>query len=257
LKSVLQNVFEATYSFDLESVKKQNIGVGIKRLAKMEGASPFVVAYVTQHALGGHSIPLDRGALDVLYIIGLASEAERGSSNVAGLERTIPKNKGSEFGSLLHQLAAEFVANPFSPAMKSFLLSINPDGKDRYPKRGQKKPPEPPAPPPVKAPAGKADGKAAKHAADKAGDKKGTGAKPHEQAPAAHKAPGKKEHAKDAKKASGSKSFAAEPPAKKMPHKKAATAKSARTHESAASRPAARHAGSKSATKRLAKRKPR
>ena len=50
LKSVLQTVFEATYSFDLESVKKQNLGVGIKRLAKMQGASPFVVAYVTQHA---------------------------------------------------------------------------------------------------------------------------------------------------------------------------------------------------------------
>src|SRR5437868_6852323 len=33
LKRILQNVFEATYSFDLEPVKKQNIGVGIKRLA--------------------------------------------------------------------------------------------------------------------------------------------------------------------------------------------------------------------------------
>src|SRR3954471_8686462 len=54
LKRILQTVFEDTYSFELESVKKQNIGVGIKRLAKMEGASPFVVRYATQHALGGH-----------------------------------------------------------------------------------------------------------------------------------------------------------------------------------------------------------
>jgi hypothetical protein len=139
LKRVLQTVFESTYSFDLEMVKKQNIGVGIKRLSKMEGASPFVVAYATQHGLGGHFIPLDRGALEVLYIVGIATEAERDSGAVAGLERAIPKNKGVVFSSLLHQLAAEIVANPFSPNVKNLLLSINPDAKNRLPKRGQKK----------------------------------------------------------------------------------------------------------------------
>lgn len=269
LKSVLQNVFEATYSFDMESVKKQNLGVAIKRLEKMEGASPFVVAYVTQHALGGHSIPLDRGALDVLFIIGLATEAERTSSSVAGLERAIPKNKGLEFASLLHQLAAEFVANPFAPAMKTLLLGISPEGKDRYPKRGQKKPEPPPAPPPVKpAPVGKADikqiggkhdGKAmpGKIPAGKPGDKKRTAAKGHPHVIPMGKVPGKKEPAKDAKKISAAKPFAVEPAAKKLPHKKDTPAKPARGHGSAAARPAARSAGIKSASKHLAKRKPR
>ncbi|HTQ39165.1 MAG TPA: hypothetical protein VMJ32_09050 [Pirellulales bacterium] len=260
LKSVLQTVFEATYSFDLENVKKQNIGVGIKRLAKMEGASPFVVAYVTQQALGGHSIPLDRGALEVLYIIGLATEAERQSSSVAGLERAIPKNKGAEFASLLHQLAAEYVANPFAPAMKTLLLSINSDAKDRYPKRGQKKP-EPPvaSAPHGKSAAGKGDGKAdaAKISAGKESDKKGAAARSSEQAAQAEKAPGKKDRAKEAHKAGAAKSIAAEPPAKKSAHKKAGAAKAAGGHGTAASRPAARSAGTKSATKRLAKRKPR
>ena len=139
LKRMLQTVFESTYSFDLETVKKQNIGAGIKKLAKMEGASPFVVAYATQHGLGGHYIPLDRGALEVLYIVGIGTEAERASGNVAGLERAIPKNKGIVFGSLLHQLSAEFIANPHSTNVKNLLLSINPDAKNRFPKRGQKK----------------------------------------------------------------------------------------------------------------------
>jgi endonuclease-3 len=139
LKRVLQTVFESTYSFDLETVKKQNIGAGIKKLAKMEGASPFVVAYATQHGLGGHYIPLDRGALEVLYIVGIGTEAERDSGAVAGLERAIPKNKGVVFGSLLHQLAAEFIANPHSTNVRNLLLSINPDAKNRFPKRGQKK----------------------------------------------------------------------------------------------------------------------
>ena len=139
LKRVLQTVFESTYSFDLETVKKQNIGAGIKKLAKMEGASPFVVAYATQHGLGGHYIPLDRGALEVLYIVGIGTESERATGAVSGLERAIPKNKGVVFGSLLHQLSAEYIANPHSTNVRNLLLSINPDAKNRFPKRGQKK----------------------------------------------------------------------------------------------------------------------
>src|SRR3954454_11778082 len=131
LKRLLQTVFEATYSFDLEPMKKQNLGVGIKRLEKMEGASQFVVGYVTQHALGGHSIPLDGGAVEILYIVGIATEAERDSGAVGGLERAIPKNKGTEFGSLLHQFSADFVANPLSPNIKTLLLAVNADAKDR------------------------------------------------------------------------------------------------------------------------------
>src|SRR5436189_5279225 len=41
LKFILQTVFEANYSFDLEPLKKQNLGVAIKRLEKLEGATPF------------------------------------------------------------------------------------------------------------------------------------------------------------------------------------------------------------------------
>ena len=51
----------------------------------------------------------------------------------------IPKNKGVEFGSLLHHLAAEYVANPFSPVGPQTAAEINPDAKDRFPKRARKK----------------------------------------------------------------------------------------------------------------------
>lgn len=139
LKRVLQGVFESTYSFDLEPVKKQNISQGLKQLERLGGTTPFSLAYVTQVALGGHAIPLDRGALDVLAILGIISESEAQSGKVSGLERVIAKNKGVEFGSLLHQLAAEFVANPFSPAVRKLLLTINSDAKDRFPKRAAKK----------------------------------------------------------------------------------------------------------------------
>jgi hypothetical protein len=246
LKSVLQTVFEATYSFDLENVKKQNIGVGIKKLAKMEGASPFVVGHVTQHVLGGHSIPLDQGAVELLYIVGLANEAERKSGEIAGLERAIPKNKGAEFASLLHQLVADFVANPMAPTMKTLLLGINPDAKDRLPKRGQKilhrEPPPPPKPTPIPIPA-KIDGKAGKNGAAKHAPAKGGAAKHPE------KMTGKKE---DGKKLSAAK--AAAEAAHKKPVKKGSPAKAGRSGHAAAG---SRHSAHKSTTKHLSKRKPR
>ncbi len=147
LKGVLQSVFESDYSFDLEHLKKQNIGVAVKRLQKLPGATPFGVAYGTQMSLGGHSIPVDRGTLGVLYTLGVISESEQQQGIVPGMERAIPKSKGQEFGALLHELGADFFANPFSTSLRELLLSIAPDAKDRFPKRVTKKAPEPVAAP--------------------------------------------------------------------------------------------------------------
>jgi len=164
LKNTLQSAFEATYSFDLETMRKQNLGLAIQRLTKFHGASPFVVGYVTQAGLAGHAIPLDRGALDVLYVVGAATQEEVNKAEVAGLERAIPKTKGAEFASLLHQLGAELVASPYSPLIHKILLEAAPDGKDRLPKRHVKKPTPPPAPEKPAA-AGKHPAPAGKHPA--------------------------------------------------------------------------------------------
>ncbi len=153
LKGVLQSVFESDYSFDLEHLKKQNIGAAVKKLQKLHGATPFNVAYVTQTALGGHSIPVDTGTLGALYVLGVISESEAKESVVPGMERAIPKSKGQEFGALLHELGADYFANPFSPSLRELLLSISSDAKERFPKRAPKKAPAPPTPAPV---AGKA-----------------------------------------------------------------------------------------------------
>jgi endonuclease-3 len=175
VKRVLQNVFESTYSFELESLRKLTLGQAVTRLEKFDGATPFCVAHVTQHALGGHSIPVDRGALDALLVIGAVTDAEAAHGTVPGLERAIPKTKGPEFGSLLHQLSAEFVANPYSPKLHKVLLEISPDAKQRLPKRPSKKARKAePADAPEKTAAGKKRPPAAKAAS---GPKKKTAAK--------------------------------------------------------------------------------
>jgi endonuclease-3 len=183
LKQTLQSVFEALYDFSLESLKKQNLGKAAAQLEKHRGTTPFAIAYVTQHALGGHAIPLCQGSLEVLRIVGAISDTEAEKGIAPGLERVIPKNKGVEFGSLLHQLGADLIASPFGPKAKAILLEIAPDCRTRLPKRAARPPaagaasttagaaPEATA---AARPAGKAADKAAPPAAakaKKAGDK--------------------------------------------------------------------------------------
>jgi len=131
VKRALQSIFEANYTFDIETLKKQNLGKAEKDLEKITGVSPFVRAYVTQNALGGHSIPVSKGAIDALYAVGALNDSEADKGEVPGLERAIPKNKGGEFGSLLQQLAAEVFAAPAAPKVKAVLGEIDADFKDR------------------------------------------------------------------------------------------------------------------------------
>lgn len=135
VKRSLQHVFEAAYSFDLEELRKKNIGLAQEKLQGFAGSTPFVVAYVIQSGLGGHCIPLDSGALEILQIVDAATPKEVAAGSVQGLERAIAKNKGVEFGSLLHQLAADFVQNPFAPAVHKIILQIEPNATDRLPTR--------------------------------------------------------------------------------------------------------------------------
>ena len=139
LKNSLQSVFESQYAFDLENLKRQNLGKAVELLNSYKGPTQFTVAYVTQMNLGGHSIPLGQGGVDTFYIVGAINEKEAAAGTVPGLERAIPKAKGVEFGSLLHQFAADLIASPFSTKVKNILLEIAPDCKDRLPKRIDKK----------------------------------------------------------------------------------------------------------------------
>ncbi len=138
IKKTLHGIFECYYQFDLEFLRKENLSKAILQFEKFKGVSPFVVSYVAQHGLGGHSIPLDRSMMLLFYTLGIANEEEATSGHVPSLERTIPKAKGIEFASLVHQLAVAFAAAPFNLKIRDQLLKINKDAKDLFPKRGVK-----------------------------------------------------------------------------------------------------------------------
>lgn len=139
VKTLLQNIFEAIYTYDLEGLKKGNQGKAVASIEKY-GATPFVVGYVTQHGLGGHSIPVDRALLNLMFVLGAITDKELEKQAIPGMERAIPKTKGVEFSDMVHELAVDFQNAPFSKKIRDLLLEISPDAKSRFPKRVSEEP---------------------------------------------------------------------------------------------------------------------
>ncbi len=139
IRRSLHGLFEAHYSFDLEFLKKENLGKAVEQLGKYRGMTPFCISYSAQVALGGHSIPVDLSLIELLKALDIVSESDAASMKVTGLERTIPKNKGVEFASVVHQLAVAYASSPFNKSIREIVLEIDADAKDRFPRRGGRK----------------------------------------------------------------------------------------------------------------------
>ncbi len=209
LKKTLHGIFEHYYQFDLDFLKKENLSKAVQTFQKFNGVSQFVVSYVAQNGLGGHSIPLDQSLMRLFYVLGIVTEDESKKDRVPGLERTIAKAKGAEFSILVHQLAVAFNSAPFSTAIRSKILKISGDAKERFPKRAsRKKEPEKKVPvkakPVAKKTAAKSTAKTKKKVVKKAAAKsvKKTATKPAKKAAAK---PVKKAKAKPVKKAKATK----------------------------------------------------
>ena len=76
VKSALQYVFETNYAFDFESLRRKTADLATKQLSKIPSLSSFVRAYVMQHCLGSHILPLDDRMHAVLVWLGLTEKEE-------------------------------------------------------------------------------------------------------------------------------------------------------------------------------------
>jgi endonuclease III len=109
LLSLLQEVFETTFSFDLESLHKKGLKQAAKQIARYQAANDFSVSWVLQNSLDGHSFPLDEAGLRVLRRLGLIETDQEDLEVIrTSLEHLIPKARAPLFGELLSALAEEF-----------------------------------------------------------------------------------------------------------------------------------------------------
>jgi endonuclease III len=106
LISFLQEVFETTFSFDLESLHKKGLKQAAKQLSRYQASSDYVVAWVIQHSLGGHAIPIDGPCARILRQLGLLEQEEEATDFLrASLEHLIPKSRGPLFVEIMTAMA--------------------------------------------------------------------------------------------------------------------------------------------------------
>lgn len=109
LIAFLQEVFETTYSFDLDGLLKKGLKQAAKQLSRYQAHNEYVGAWVVQRSLGGHAIPLDPPTLRCTQRLGLVEDgAENQEALRNTLEHLIPKAKGSTFSDLVSQLAEDY-----------------------------------------------------------------------------------------------------------------------------------------------------
>jgi endonuclease III len=107
IREILQFVFETTYAYDLETMRKKPLKQAQRQLSKISGVTPFAVAAVVQRALNGHAIPIDSEMNKILVDLGLVDEADEAEAIRTGIEHIVPKSKGVMFSMLVSELAAD------------------------------------------------------------------------------------------------------------------------------------------------------
>lgn len=106
--SFLQEVFETTFSFDLEGLHKKGLKQAAKQLTRYQAANDYTCAWVTQRSLGGHAIPIDAPTLRTTRRMGLLeSDLEDLEAARSSLEHLIAKSRGPQVTDLLSDLADE------------------------------------------------------------------------------------------------------------------------------------------------------
>jgi endonuclease III len=105
---LLQEVFESTFSFELDGLDKKGLKQAGKALQRYQASSAYAVAWVTQKSLGGHMLPLDAAAVRCLRRLKMIEETETDVEAIReSLESQIPKTKGSLFVDLISQVTKE------------------------------------------------------------------------------------------------------------------------------------------------------
>lgn len=138
---LLQKVFEEEYSFSLDDLGKKGLKQAAKQLSRYKDeVNDFVVAWVVQRALAGHSIPLDEQTLRVLTRLGVirpgeTDDAENLDALRTSIEHYIPKTRGSELTDFLAWLARDFCVAGVPHCSHCPLVSDCPTGTERLSKK--------------------------------------------------------------------------------------------------------------------------
>jgi endonuclease III len=106
--AILQEVFETTYSYDLEGLHKKGLKQAQKVLERYRGSTPFLVSYVLRHSMDGHAVPIDESMHRCLRRLALIDDQVDLESAQGSLESMVPKAKGMAFAESLSTIAHKY-----------------------------------------------------------------------------------------------------------------------------------------------------
>ena len=140
---LLQEVFEATYTFDLGELAKKGLKDAARKLRFYKGSvNDYAVAWVVQSTLGGHAIPLDEPTLRVLRRLGVVEDVDPDNLDAVrgSVEHVIAKTRGPEFTDLLSIHAKELCTEKDPHCAACPLKNDCPTGIENTSKKPEPKP---------------------------------------------------------------------------------------------------------------------
>lgn len=107
IRAILRHVFEGTYTFEFEKLRRMTLEQAIKALKKIQELSPFVRDYVLHEILGNHVVCLDNLMLTAARWLGLVSATADINEASESLKTVVRKSEVSEFCHLLKCLSTD------------------------------------------------------------------------------------------------------------------------------------------------------
>lgn len=127
LRAVLQFVFEKSFTFEFESLRKKTLDLAVKQLAKLKQVTSFVRTFTLQEAVGAHVIPIDASMKNLLVWAGLALPQQSEEEIGEGLKSSVRKAEAGAFCAALRAAATDDrIDDVFDPAKHP----APPDGHD-------------------------------------------------------------------------------------------------------------------------------
>jgi len=107
IRAILRHVFEGTYTFEFEKLRRMTLEQATKALKKIQELSPFVRDFVLHEILGNHVVYLDGAMLTAARWLGLVpATADIGNASEY-LKAGVRKAEVSEFCHLLKRLSTD------------------------------------------------------------------------------------------------------------------------------------------------------
>ena len=107
LKSILRHVFESTYAFEFEKLRRLNADSAVRALKKIDDITPFIRDFTLYHALGNHVVYLDPSMLSAAVWLGLVPPSTKVSDASDALKSAVRKQDVFEFCLALRCVATD------------------------------------------------------------------------------------------------------------------------------------------------------